>query len=255
VADEEIAMSEDVLLDEGRRGLSEVERVLDVFVAPAATFTDILRSASWWLPFVLILIVSTLSTYSIDRHVGFSRVAENTVQASPKQAEQMSELAPADRAQQMEKRAIGTRYFSYAFPLLLLIFLAIYAAIMLGIFNFGLGAKMTYGQSMAVTIYASLPYLLISVLTILTVTFGNNAETFNIQNPVGTNPAYFLSDAAPWVKTLLTQFDLVRLWSLALTVVGFKIVAKKSTGQAAAVVVGWWLLVLLVSVAATAAFS
>jgi hypothetical protein len=246
-------MSDDV--QAGGGGLSQIERVANTFVAPKSTFVDILRSASWWVPFLLIMVVSTASTYSIDRHVGFDRVAENTVQASPKQAEQMAELAPPDRASQMEKRALGTRYFSYGFPLLLLIFLAIYAGIMLGIFNFGLGARMSYGQAMAVTIYASLPYLLISLLTILTVTFGNNAETFNIQNPVGTNPAYFLADAAPWLKALLTQFDIVRLWSLVLTVVGFKIVAKKSTGQAAAVVVGFWLLVLLVSVAATAAFS
>jgi hypothetical protein len=248
-------MNEDVLSGDGPRGLSEFERVVDTFVAPTATFTDILRSALWWLPFVLILIVSTLSAYSIDRHVGFSRVAENTVQLSPPQTEQMSEMTPQDRAAMMEKRALGTRYFSYGFPLLLLIFLAIYAAIMLGIFNFGLGARMSYGQAMAVLIYASLPYLLISLLTIVTVTFGNNAETFNIQNPVATNPAYFFSDAAPWLKALLAQLDVVRLWSLVLTVVGFKIVAKKSTGQAAAVVVGLWLLVLLVSVAATAAFS
>ena len=30
-------------------GLSEVERVVDTFIAPTKTFTDILRSASWWL--------------------------------------------------------------------------------------------------------------------------------------------------------------------------------------------------------------
>jgi hypothetical protein len=248
-------MSEDVIADEGSRGLSQVERVVDTFVAPSATFTDILRSASWWLPFVLILIVSTLSTYSIDRHVGFSRVAENTVQSSPGTVEQMSSMTPQDRAVAMDKRAMFTLYFSYAFPFLLLLFLAIYAAILLGIFNFGLGSRMSYGQAIAVTIYASLPYLLISLLTIVTVTFGNNAETFDIQNPVATNPAYFFSDAAPWLRSLLAQFDVARLWSLVLTVVGFKIVAGKSYAQAAAVVIGLWLLVLLVSVAATAVFS
>jgi hypothetical protein len=245
----------DVLLGDGPRGLSEVERVVDTFVAPTATFTDILSRATWWLPFVLILIVSTISSYSIDRHVGFSRVAENTVQSSPAQTERMSAMMPQERAAAMEKQAMVTRYISYTSPFLLVIFLAIYAAIMLGIFKFGLGSRMTYGQTMAVTMYASLPYLLTMLLTILTVSFGNNAETFNVQNPVGTNPAYFLPDAAPWLRTLLTQFDVVRLWSLVLTVVGFKIVAKKSLGQSAAVVVGLWLVILLVSVAATAVFS
>jgi len=72
---------------------------------------------------------------------------------------------------------------------------------------------------------------------------------------VGTNLAYYLSDPAPWLRVLLAQFDLVKLWTLVLTVLGMKIVAKTSTGAAAAVVVGWWLLLVLVSVAATAAFS
>ncbi|HEV2618914.1 MAG TPA: YIP1 family protein [Acidobacteriaceae bacterium] len=240
---------------QGATGLSQVQRIVDTFVAPTATFRDILRSAACWLPFLLIVIVSTGSTYTIDRNVGYSRVAENQVHASPKAEERMSELAPADRASQMEKRTMATRYFSYAFPIFLLLFLAIYAGIMLGTINFGLGARMTYGQSLAVTIYASLPYLVISLLTILTVAFGNNAETFNIQNPVGTNLAYYLPDAAPWLKALLAQFDLVKLWSLGLTILGFKIVAKKSTGQIVAVVIGWWMLGLLVSVAVAAISS
>jgi hypothetical protein len=71
------------------RGLNQVERVVDTFVAPSSTFTDILRSAAWWMPFLLILIVSTASTYTIDRNVGYSRVAENQVHASPKAEEQM----------------------------------------------------------------------------------------------------------------------------------------------------------------------
>jgi hypothetical protein len=248
-------MNETVVAAEQAGALSQLGRVVNVFIAPAATFRDILRSTSWWLPFVLMIVFSTASTYTIDRVVGFDQVAENQVRATPKMQEQMSELTPGERASQMEKRAIGTRYFSYAMPVFLLLVFAIYAAIMLGTMNFGLGARMTYGQVFAVSFYASLPYLLISLLTILTVAFGNNAESFDLQNPVGTNPAYYLPDAAPWLKVLLAQFDLVKLWSLVLTVVGLKIVSGKSTGQTVAVVVGWWLLIVIVSVSAAAAFS
>ncbi len=248
-------MSEDLLVADGQKGLSEMERVVDTFVAPAATFSDIRRSASWWLPFLLIVLFSTAATFTIDRHVGFSRVAENQVQASPSQAEQLASLTPEDRASQMEKRAIGTKYFSYGLPIFLLLIFAIYSAIILGSFNLALGAKMTYGQVFAVTIYSSLPYLLTSLLTIITVAFGNNAETFNMQNPVGTNLAYFLPDAAPWLKALLAQFDVIKIWSLVLSVLGFKIVSGKSMGQSTAVVVGWWLLIVLVGVAVAAAFS
>jgi hypothetical protein len=247
-------MDEVGVVMDGASGLNQMERVVNTFVAPTATFKDILRSTSWWLPFVLLAVFSTAATYSIDRQVGFSRVAENQVQASPKQTEQLAELTPQARATQMRMRAIGTRYTAYAMPVLLLLFFAIYAGIMLGTFNFGLGARMTYGQVFAVSFYASLPYLLISLLTILTVCFGSNQESFDMQNPIGTNLAYYLPDAAPWLKALLAQFDAIKLWTLALTVLGMKTVSKKSLGQAAAVVIGWWLLVVLIAVAA-AAFS
>jgi hypothetical protein len=252
---EQAMAGETGVVGDGPRGLSQVERVVDVFVAPSATFQDILRSSSWWLPLVLMAVFSTAATYSIDRQVGFSRVAENQVQSSPKQAEQMAELTPDQRALQLNRMAMGSRYFSYGLPLFLLLVFAIYAGIMLGTFNFGLGARMTYAQVFAVSWYASLPYLLISLLTIVVVWFGGNAEGFSLQNPVGTNLAYYLPDAAPWLKALLIQIDVVKLWTLALTVLGLKIVSKKSMGQAAAAVVGWWLLIVLISVAATAAFS
>ena len=50
-------MSEAVM--ESGKPLSQVERVVDTFVAPTATFTDILRSTSWWLPFLLLVLVTT----------------------------------------------------------------------------------------------------------------------------------------------------------------------------------------------------
>ncbi len=245
---------ESVVADEPR-GLSQIERVVNTFVAPSAMFKDILRSASWWLPFVLMVVFSTASTYTVDRQVGFSRVAENQLHLSPKQTEQLNELPPDQQATQMHQREIGTRYFTYALPLFLLLIFAIYAGIMMASFNFGLGARMTYGQAFAVSLYASLPYLLVSLLTILTVSIGSSAETFNLQNPVGTNLAYYLPDAAPWVRALLSQIDIIKLWTVALTVLGMKIVSKKSMAQSAAVVLGWWLLIVLLSVAGAAAFS
>jgi len=40
--------------------LSEPARVLNTFFAPRKTFTDLRRSASWWLPFLISAIVSTI---------------------------------------------------------------------------------------------------------------------------------------------------------------------------------------------------
>ncbi len=237
------------------RGLSDAERVIDTFVAPSKTFADIRqRSARWWLPFVLLVLVTLGTSFVIDRQVGFDRAAESSVRQNPKQSERMEALPAEARAQQMHRMSAAMRYSSYSSPLLILLFVALFALVYWASFNFGLGAQTTYGQMFAVWMYASLPKLLTGVLTIITLYAGANTETYNLQNPVGTNPAYYLPDAAPWLRAALSFFDVFGLWQLALLVLGTAIVAKVSFGKAAAIVVGWWALGLALSAGLAAAF-
>ena len=235
--------------------LSEVERVVDTFIAPSKTFADILRNASWWLPFVLISVLGIAQAFVVDRQVGYERVSENQIHASPKTEDRLNQLTPEQRASQMAISAKITRVTSYGVPILLMIIYALYTLLLWGSFNFGLGAQTSFAQVFAVSWYSLLPYIATSLLVILTLVFGNNAEGFDIRNPVGTNLAFYLPDAAPWLKSFLTQIDIVRLWSLALQVIGMAIVAKKSITQSAMIVVGFWVLTLLLSTGAAAAFS
>ncbi len=235
-------------------GLNQVERVVDVYVAPSKTFTDILRSASWWLPFLLMVAFSLGTTMVVDHQVGFDRVTENQIHNSPKQEEAMAQLSPEQRAQRMKMTVNITRYISYAVPVLLVVGFAFYALILWASFNFILGAQTTFPQVFATCFYAAMPYLLLNILTVLTLYFGGNAEAYDYKNPVGTNIGYYMADAAPWLRALLARADIIQLWTLALTVLGMSIIAKKTLAQSAMVVVGWWFIVTLFSVGA-AAFS
>ena len=236
-------------------GLSEPERVLDAFVAPGKTFRDILRKASWWLPFLLACIVSIAVTFTIDRKVGYERVAENQMHASPKQEEMLQGMKPEQRQAQLAKMGVGYRYSSYASPIFILVFSAIGALVLWGSANFGLGAATTFQQMFALWMYASLPRLLTGLLTIVTLLVGANTEGFDLKNPVGTNLAYYMPDASPAVRTALSFVDVIGLWSLLLLILGTAIVGKVSRGKAAGVVVGLWLVGLVVSVAITAALG
>lgn len=247
-------MSDDVVVTDGA-GLSQVERVVDTFVAPTKTFTDILRNRSWWMPFLLMVLVSLCVTFAIDRQVGFERVVENQIQASPKQQDALASLTPEQRAARLHAMAIGYRYTSYAVPLLVLLFAAIASVVLWGTFNFGLGARTTFGEMFCLWMYCSLPKLLIGILTIITLYFGGNAEAFDLKNPVGTNLGYYFPDAGAGLKAALGFFDVIGIWVLVLLVLGTSIVARVSRGKAAAVVVGWWVLILIVSAVSAAAFS
>jgi len=236
-------------------GLSQIERVVDTFVAPKKTFTDILRSTSWWLPFLLLVMVTWGSSAVVEKQVGWERVAENQIHQNPKQEEAMANLTPEQRAARMQMTSKIYRYSSFGAFAFILIFVAIFALIYWASFNFGLGAKTTFGQMFAVCMYASLPRLLTGLLSILTLLFGNSADSYDMRNPVGTNLAYFMPDSGPALKAALGFFDVIGLWQLVLLVIGTAIVAKVSTGKAAAVVVGWWVLGLVISVGIAVATS
>ncbi len=251
-------MANDLVMEPGSLAtprLSEVERVVDTFVAPSKTFADILRSASWWLPFILLVIFSVAVGLTVGKDVGFDRAYTNQLHNSPTQEDRINQLPPDQKARAIATGAKITQGITFAFPVLLAAGFAIYSLILWAGFNFGLGAETRFAQVFAVTWYAALPYLIRSILTIVTLHFGGNPEAYDYNNPVGTNPAFFMPDASAGIKALLGSFDLIKLWSLALQVVGMAIIAKKTIAQSAVIVVGWFILSVALATGIAFAFS
>jgi hypothetical protein len=236
-------------------GLSQVERVVDTFVAPSKTFADILRSTSWWLPFLLFMIVYAFFAVAVDKKIGFEAVAEQSLQESQMMQDRMASLSPEVRAQAIQRQAIGTKYFSYFAGIVFLVVALFGALLNWATINFGFGAKTTFGQNYSMQMYASLPLALKTVVAAGLVFAGVGTDSFNMKNPIGTNPGFFMTDSAAWLKTLLTFFDVFSLWTLVLAIIGLACISGKTKGQAAIVVVGWWVLTMFVIVGITAATS
>jgi hypothetical protein len=237
------------------RPLSQVERVVDTFIAPSKTFTDIIRNRSWWLPFILMCVFVFGSAYSVDRTVGYVAVAQQQTEKNSRASEQMAQLSPEQRAQRYHTAGNVTRIISYASPLLILLFVAIEALVLWGSFNFGLGAKTTFSEMFAVIMYAGLPRLFVALLNIILLFTGVNTENFDQQNPVGTNIGYFLTDAPNWLKTFGSFFDIFSIWSIILLIIGTSIIARKTKGQAAMIILGWWAVCILIFTGLAAATS
>ncbi len=230
----------------GPAGLSQIERVVDAYVAPTKTFADIRRDASWWLPFLLGIVVSIVFVISIDRQIGFDQVAQANINHSAQAQERMSSLTDAQRQQAMHTIAESTKVISFAYPIFTLIFALIAAAILMVSFNFGLGAQAQYKQYVAVWFYAGLPLLLKYLLAAIAIFAGVSAEQFDIRNPVGTNIGWYLSSDIPsWVRTLFASFDVFTLWAAILLIIGCATIARVKRGTAAFVVIGWWVLTII----------
>lgn len=225
----------------GGGGLSQVERVVDTFVAPTKTFEDIRRNASWWMPWLVSALVGLAFSYVVLNKVGMSTLVDGVIQQSAALQEQIANSTPAQA--EALRGGMEMRFkFMYAGPVIFLIVGVIASAVLLGTANFVFGGRATYNQMLAVWFYGTLPLIFISVLTVVSLYAGMSGDSFNIRNTLGTNVGYYLmSGSAPqWLVTLLSSVDIVAIWAAVLLTIGVSTVAGIKRGAAAAIVFGWW---------------
>jgi len=88
----------------------------------------------------------------------------------------------------------------------------------------------------------------------ITLFAGMNAETFNFDNFIGSNPAYYMSvtDTPPWLYNLLSYIDVFTIWAFALIGIGFAVVGRKKLSTGIAVMAGWYAVVILLTTALAA---
>ncbi|MGC2620991.1 MAG: YIP1 family protein [Acidobacteriaceae bacterium] len=244
--------------DSSVQPLNEAQRIVDTFVAPSKTFTDILRNGSWWAPLVLLFIISTAFGFTVQKKIGWEAVYDNAINQTPKIKEMLANL-PADRQAIARQQGIARQpYSAYGSPVITVIFTAIFTLLIWPTINFGFGGTAKFGKIFAVMMYTNL----IStgarqLLAIVAILAGISPDSFNLQNPVGTNIGYYLAggDAKLWLVTLGTFFDIFGIWALVATGIGCAIVGRVKRGNAMAAVFGWWVIFMLLTVGAVAAFA
>ena len=87
--------------------LSQVERVVDTFIAPTKTFHDILRDSSWWLPWLLGVLVTLGFGLAIKQKIGWDKTYSNILLQSPQsQQDRLAQLPPDQRGRNRKPRSI-----------------------------------------------------------------------------------------------------------------------------------------------------
>lgn len=227
--------------------LNEGQRIVDTFVAPTKTFTDLIRSSAWWGPLIILIVMSIVFSFAVQSKVGWDKTYDNIVNQSPKAQERFANM-PADQAERV--KAISAKFTAgsaYGTPAIVLIFIAITSLLVWATVNFGFAGTAKYGQVFAVYMYANLVLNIKYILATIALFAGMAPDSFLIQNPVGTNIGYFLPPDMPkFLISVATHLDIFEIWAVVLSVIGVAIVAKVKRGTAAAAVVGWWILFVLI---------
>lgn len=222
--------------------MSEGARIVNTFIAPSKTFTDLRRSAAWWGPWILIAVVSMVFVYAMGKQVGFEQVSKNQI-AHSKRAEQFDKLPADQQARQLALSSKIVGIFAYGSPVLILFFTLISTTALWATFKVGTAAETTFGQAYAISMYAGLPGIVGGILGIVSLFAGVNPEGFDINNPVGTNLAYYLDPetTGKFVRGMASSLDVLTIWSIILFGIGYASTSKVKRSTAIMIVAGWYL--------------
>jgi hypothetical protein len=237
------------------QGLSQWQRVTNTFTAPSKTFEDIKRgNKSWWLPFVIVVIVGYILFGAVYYKIGMQQVVDNQIQLNPKQAEAMAQATPAQREMQEKISLYVTEGIFIANPAFVLLAGAVIALVLWGTINFIFGGKAKFGSVFTVWLFSALPGVIKVLLGTIVIFAGATPDSFNIKNYAPTNAGAFLNplETNKALYALATSLDAITIWSLILLGMGIAIVAgvKRTSGYIA--VFGWWIIIVLISVGAAA---
>jgi Yip1 domain len=228
--------------------LSEGARIVNTFIAPSKTFTDLRRSAMWWAPWILISVFSIAFIFTIGKQVGFEQISKNQI-AHSKRAEQFDKLPADQQAQQLQLSVKIFQFFAFGSPLLILFFTLISTVALWATFKVGFSADTTFGQAYAIGMYAGLPGIVGAILGIISLFAGVNPEGFDINNPVGTNLAYYLDPdtTGKFIRGMASSLDVLIIWSIVLIGIGFASTSRVKRSTAIVTIAAWYLLYKLIT--------
>jgi hypothetical protein len=233
-------------------GLSQLQRVVNVFSAPSKTFIDIRdHSRSWWLPFLIYAALGYVLFAAVYTKIGMQQVVQNQIQLDPKSQERMANATPEQRDMGMKISLYITEGVFVAGPVILLLILAVGSLVLWGTINFAFGGKAKFGHIFAVWMFAGLPGILKPLLGTILIFIGVAPESFNIKNYAPTNPAALFMNPLETnhaLYALASSLDVVTIWTMVLLGMGVAIVAgvKRTSGYIAVFV--WWAIMVLAGV-------
>ena len=229
-------------------GLSQWQRITNIFTAPSKTFEDIEHGhRSWWMPFVIMAFVGYIFFAAVALKIGMQQVVDNQIHLNPAQEEKMAQATPEQRELTAKISLYVTEGVFIANPAFVLAGVAFLSLGLWGTINFVFGGKASYGSIFSVWMFASLPGIIKTLLGTIVIFTGAAPESFNIKNYAPTNIGAFLNpvETNKALYALACSLDVITIWTLVLLAIGTAMVAgvKRTSGYLA--VFGWWAIFVL----------
>jgi hypothetical protein len=224
--------------------MSEISRIIGVFVGPKQAFADIVARPRWYVPVILSSIAGLIFTVALSQRIGFDRIVQQSIDQNPR----MQSMPPEQRANAVKTGETVGKAMAYVGAITgPAIGVVLVGAVLMFIANSMLGSRLEFGQMAAITAYSFLTGLVTVTLTIL-VMYIRSPDDFDIKNPLAFNLGAFLNvDSTPkWLMSLATSLDIFSFWTMALLAIGLTVATKRLgfTKAFVAVMIPWAIFVL-----------
>jgi hypothetical protein len=209
------------------------ERIVGVLFSPNETFASIARQPDWVVPLVLMLVVSLFAGILIANRVDFASAAREAME---------EKNIPPDRVESAVKMTAAiSKVASYCAPIFSVIGFLVIAGVLLLAFRL-FGGEGTFKQAFSVSVYAWIPGLLKSIITLVVLLTRDSMSAEDLAIAVRSNLGFLVSmKSNPMAFAVLTSLDIFTIWVLILFIIGFTYVARVSKAKAATIVVTLWL--------------
>ena len=213
---------------------SSFGRLIGALVSPVKTFRSIAERPTWGGALLVLVRASGLVAYVVGQRTDYRDVITQSVKERGRDVPE-AQLEP--QIEMMEKAGPIISAVSVA---IFIPIISLLAAFLYWIAFKLLGGDFSYKSSLAVALHAGMPGLIAALLTIPVVLSHSSLGYADVKTGtfLQSNLAFLAPEnAKAWVTALYASVDFFTLWSLVLTIIGYKALSRLSTKSVAAVVI------------------
>ena len=228
---------------------SSFGRLIGVLVSPGKTFRAIAERPTWAVALAVLLLASAAIGYVSASRTDYRDVITRSMSESGRD---LPANALDQQIEMMEKA--GPAISAVGAPVAVLVFSLLGALIYWILFKLQ-GSEFSYKSSLATSLHASMP-VVISLLLSLPVILSRPSLGYDDVKSgtfLKSNLSFLAPEDAPaWVAALYASVDFFAIWSLALSIIGYRASARLSTRAVAVTVIVVTLLFVAVRVGLSA---
>lgn len=227
------------LSEEPKPKLGTAQRLVKAFFSPGEVFDDIRIKPTWVVLLIAMIVLSVGAQMLVLPKMDYESTLRDRL------GDRSEELSD----EQIEEMLAGSEKITKIIPIATAVMVPIGWAILAGIFFLMfkmVGSDTDYVRTLSTTLHAYWPPSVVAtvLLTVLIQRVDKITEQ-EIPNLVKSHLGVLLPPDAPgWLAGVASTFSVFNVWTLALLIIGFKIVGRLSTTRAAiAALVPWgfWL--------------